>query len=288
MTLHCRRLDDAAAFLEVAGAFLSSHEAENTIALGAALGCRDRTPDGAGFWIVVDAGPGGDAILLAATHLPPRPLALSHGDDRGVPALAAGLQDGGVTLSGVVGQPPLAQDFARAWSAATGVSAMPAMTMTMHHLTAVAPVPAPPGRLRPAEPADAGWIADWIMQFIAETGLPASEAQGARSQAESGIERGRFFVWEDDRSPVAMAGITTTAPAGDGGRLGPVRTAPAMRGRGCATACVAALSHRQLSEGWRYCLILTDDRNPVTGRIYSRVGYRAIGKQQMITFGKAA
>ena len=53
-------------------------------------------------------------------------------------------------------------------------------------------------------------------------------------------------------------------------------TPPELRGRGYASACVAALSARELDEGRRFCFLYTDLSNPVSNAIYQRIGYTPV------------
>ena len=59
-------------------------------------------------------------------------------------------------------------------------------------------------------------------------------------------------------------------------RVNAVYTPPGLRGRGYASACVAALSQKLLDEGRRYCFLFTDLANPTSNRIYQAVGYEAV------------
>jgi predicted GNAT family acetyltransferase len=56
-------------------------------------------------------------------------------------------------------------------------------------------------------------------------------------------------------------------------RINFVYTPPAHRGRGYASACVAALTRRMLDEGRRYCFLFTDLSNPTSNGIYRAIGY---------------
>jgi predicted GNAT family acetyltransferase len=50
-----------------------------------------------------------------------------------------------------------------------------------------------------------------------------------------------------------------------------------QRGKGYATACVAALSQRLLTGGRHFCTLFTDLANPTSNRIYQRIGFEALG-----------
>ncbi len=67
-------------------------------------------------------------------------------------------------------------------------------------------------------------------------------------------------------------------------RVGLVYTPPALRGRGYASACVAATSDRALASGRRFCTLYTDLANPTSNGVYRRIGYRRIGDSRMIGF----
>ena len=55
-----------------------------------------------------------------------------------------------------------------------------------------------------------------------------------------------------------------------------VYTPPELRGRGYASACVAALSQQLLDAGWEFCTLYTDLANPTSNSIYQRIGYRPV------------
>jgi predicted GNAT family acetyltransferase len=64
-------------------------------------------------------------------------------------------------------------------------------------------------------------------------------------------------------------------PSAGVARIGPVYTPKRFRGRGYASAAVAAVSQLILDQGARVCLF-TDQANPVSNRIYQRIGYRPV------------
>jgi uncharacterized protein len=58
-------------------------------------------------------------------------------------------------------------------------------------------------------------------------------------------------------------------------RVGYVYTPPALRGRGYASACTAALTQRLIEEG-RTCFLFTDLANPTSNKIYQAIGYHPV------------
>ena len=93
-----------------------------------------------------------------------------------------------------------------------------------------------------------------------------------------------MLLWEDD-GPVSLAGYGGETPHGI--RVGPVYTPPEHRGRGYATALVAALSAARLAEGRRFCFLHTDLANPTSNAIYERIGYERVCESAEILFEPA-
>ncbi len=81
------------------------------------------------------------------------------------------------------------------------------------------------------------------------------------------------MIWVDGK-PVSMA--VAMAPSATGIRINLVYTPPAMRRRGYAAACVAALSQLQLDAGRAFCSLYTDLANPTSNSVYRRIGYRPV------------
>lgn len=176
-------------------------------------------------------------------------------------------------LNGISAMPEEAALLVGAWQRITGGRAELQFSEALHELEAVTPPPdPPPGELRRSEFADLGLVSDWLGQFTVETrfGDPSASTELARRA----ITNGRSYLW-DDGGPVALVGH---APRIAGvNRVGPVYTPPELRGRGYASAAVAALSQLLLDDGARRCMLFTDLANPTSNKIYAAIGYRRFG-----------
>ncbi len=95
----------------------------------------------------------------------------------------------------------------------------------------------------------------------------------ARKMAVQRIEVGDVYLW-DDGGPVSMA--FRARPTPHGYTVTGVYTPPELRGRGYASACVAALSQRLLESGKQFCNLFTDLANPVSNSIYMKIGYKPV------------
>jgi len=67
-----------------------------------------------------------------------------------------------------------------------------------------------------------------------------------------------------------------TRPTTNGTCINLVYTPPELRGRGYASACVAALSQRLLDSGYMFCCLFTDLSNPTSNHLYQRLGYTPV------------
>jgi hypothetical protein len=68
-----------------------------------------------------------------------------------------------------------------------------------------------------------------------------------------------------------------------GRTVGFVYTPPDKRGKGYATELVALLSQRILKDGYSYCCLFTDLANPISNRIYQRIGYEWVDEFRKYT-----
>jgi uncharacterized protein len=149
------------------------------------------------------------------------------------------------------------------------------MLQRIYRLERVRPVGDVPGRLRRASKADGPVLIPWVRAFHAEAfreHAPPFDAEQLVDRRLGGSTDG-LCLW-DDEGPRTLAGFTGPTPHGI--RVGPVYTPPEHRGRGYASACVAALSQLLLDRGYRFCFLYTDLANPTSNRIYQRVGYEPV------------
>ena len=274
-----RRHPDAEVFLERAQGFLARVEAENVLMLGLA----SSSPRDA-LLLTVEHG---REIVMAALQSGAN-LILSRGPASAVEALVDRLTSDGCSPPGVTGPVKVAGRFADLWRARTGQGTRLHMRMRVHQLTEVVPPDPPSGAFRQAVAADVSLLATWVEAFKVDLRLddPQPGEEIVRDRIDEGrlrdrIGEGRMYVW-DDQGPVSMAACSGPTP--EGMRINFVYTPPEYRGRGYASACVADLSQLLLDDGRRFCALLTDLANPVSNRLYARLGYRPVCDFDQYTF----
>jgi predicted GNAT family acetyltransferase len=159
------------------------------------------------------------------------------------------------------------------------------MGQRVYELRSVRPVHGVAGRLRDATPGDRPLLVRWTAEFHAEA-LGESDHSRIEDSVDAAFvpspEGRRLFLWEVDGAPVSMAGVAGRTPRGI--RVGVVYTPPALRSRGYASACVAAVSQAQLDAGREACFLFTDLANPTSNAIYQAIGYEPVADSEVYAF----
>jgi hypothetical protein len=274
---------DIDSFLAVAGNFLGAREAEHNLIFGIASSLREAPEQyaGAPFLATVEEG---DTVVAAAVQTPPFRLVLSEIDDpTAIRALATDTV--GRELPGVLGPVGVVEGFVTARTGAGGHAAVPRMSERVFRLTAVRPPRPVSGTDRLATPADRDLVRAWLDGFMRDAFGEADPAEVASMTDRWIAGRGRtLYLWEDGE-PVSLCGVGGPTP--NGIRIGPVYTPPASRGRGYASALVAAVSQAALDAGRRFCFLFTDAANPTANHIYQQIGYEHVRDVLVYDFERA-
>lgn len=260
---------DATTFLERAKDFLLQSEAENNLLLSSAWTLARnsiaRQPH-LSFFVIESE----HKVVGAALNSTERRLLLSVASPEVGRFLGEQLtqKNRSTKLRGVLGPSLSASAFTSA------IAHCPRELTRMQVMRLQTPVDYAPtnGLLRVAKEKDKKLLFKWSRQFVAECGLDETQAE-TEEVIRRYLENRQLFIWEDSR-PVAMAGYGGITP--NGVRVNMVYTDPTCRGRGYAGSIVHILSRRLLSDGHRFCFLFTDTANPVSGRVYERLGYRSI------------
>lgn len=214
----------------------------------------------------------GGHVIGAAVQTPPFPLLCSGLPRASVDAVVAAFVDR--PLTSVRGLREIAQAFAETWTATTGTPFTLTTEERLYRLDTLVP-PDVDGSARPTTEADLEIVGPWIdefhvIQFGEESNLEAATEMVRRAQA-SGSE---FLLWERDGTPVSVAGVRK--PVAAMSRIGPVFTPTELRGNGFGSAVTAAATVWAQAAGASEVVLFTDLANPVSNRIYQRIGYRPV------------
>lgn len=271
--------DDLDRFLEHAAAFLHADEALHSLVLGLATDRAGRAGH-AQHYSVHDAG----ATVLAAVDPRGAKLVVTPGTADAARSLAELIASRPTHLPAVHAPDTVADAFASRYTELRGGEVELRHRMRLHAARDVSELPVPSGRLRLADDRDGDRLAPWIAAFeamLADGGSSDGRGTFARLQPQS-----RLFVWEDEGEARSMA--AWTRPTANTVSVSFVFTPQEFRGRGYATACVAALTRNRLAHGVRECVLFTDLDNPISNAIYARIGYRPLTDCRDIRLGPPA
>lgn len=271
--MELRRYREVEQFYARAERFLLEHEAEHNLILGITTGLiQDSTHAEHQPYLaaVQDAG----RVVAAAIRTPPHKLLVSIAALDSLALIVSDAHRLYQTLPGLLGPRDASRAFAEAWQQISRQPYRPGVAQRIYQLEAVTPVSGVPGEFRLATQADWELLVVWSVEFDAET---FGEGNRQRSEREVdallGSNTRGMYLWQHGQ-PVSMAAYS--GPTQNGIRVGRVYTPPQYRGKGYASACVAALSQYLLDSGRRSCFLYTDLSNPVSNRIYQRIGYRPV------------
>ena len=228
------------------------------------------------------------SVTGAGLRTPPYAFVLADVPATGVEAFVESILDGESGLDGREINLPADCEapFVAAWTARTGREPKVLERFRLYRLEQlVEPAPAPTGRARLAAEQDVELIADWIEAFWVEAEHAAlhNGRAGALRMAEGRVAEGIFWLWVDaSGTPVSLAGHTPVT-AGMG-RIGPVFTPPEARGHGYAAGVTSAATRAVAALGADEILLFTDLANPVSNRLYQRLGYRPVADRARLEF----
>jgi uncharacterized protein len=266
-------VDQPEPVLELAGDLLSAQPVVNNLILSL-LTERAAYPQAGRYWVVIDGHQPVGLVLQSPLDFP---AAITPMPVDAVDTVVKTIVAAGVTLPGVAGEAGTAARFAGQLTELTGTGAEPFNGQRIYELKGVPAFDNASGHLRRADTADCQLILGWMRGFGEET--------GERHMPEEVIARrvaaGQFWLWQDND---ACSVAAHTAPVGGVSRVQAVYTPPELRCRGYAGACVSALSARLHDAGNR-CILYTDLANPVSNKLYRRIGYRAVVECLRYRFG---
>ncbi|SRR5580765_1517700 len=200
--------------------------------------------------------------------------------DGAATALGRAMADRGGYIHGVNGARPACDTVAGILAEQVGRLVVITVHTRLFRCDAVVAPPRPAGRLRLGTHDDLDLATAWWAAFLADADAqggrttPSEPVHDVRAAVQPRIDDGCLWFWEDEHGE--RVHLTAANPPAYGVcRVGPVYTPADHRGRGYAAAAVAEVTAGILAAGNVPCLF-TDQANPVSNKIYERIGYRAV------------
>lgn len=265
------QIKSAVEFLNLCGKVLYSNEAEYSLMLGLAE-VASRKPDSSGNFYFVKDG----SQIIGSGYITEKNLILSSMPEEAVRAMADQMYFDKACIPGVVGPVKVTELFAKYWAGVTEQKYSVAMSQKIYKLEKVIPSRTVGGKIHVAGPEHEELVRDWVYAFSLES-LPPHEAvpEAAALFAKNKIERKEIFLWLDE-SGKAVCMNASGRPTKNGTSVSAVYTPKELRGRGYASALVAATSQIILDQGKKFCMLYTDVSNPTSNKIYQNIGYNQI------------
>ncbi len=271
--MEVRALADAGDALGRVEGALAAAGAEGELTFGILRRLVDE-PDAYGEVVTILLGLGTDAPAALVTMTGEHPALVvgfvEDPADVGFADLVRAMLAAGRRPAFVNGARRWSEPFAQAWADVAGPELRVARELRAFELRAVRPPRPPDGRFREATGADAPLLERWLVAFGEDIGEPITPEDAAHFVART-LAAHDLAVWEQGGRPVSLAVVGRRTPWSSS--IGPVYTPPELRGRGFASAAVAALSQRELDAGRRWCSLFTDLANPTSNHIYTDLGY---------------
>ncbi len=272
------RFPSPGAFLAAAERDLTAAEVENNLILGSAHDLTRRIqPEGPRpyFSAVLD----GDRVLMSAFRTQPGKVGVTRCfRPEALRPLAEDAWNACPEATAVIGPADTADAFSEAFSTLTHRTARRHSRQRIFEVSVLEPLGTTvPGEFRAARPDEADLLTRWTDGFFAAINEPGD----SRGLVLGRMTESSLFVWDRDGavSMAAAAGRTRRTV-----RVAHVYTPPEHRGRGYATACVAALTRRLLDEGNARCCLYSDVANEASNAVYQRLGYEPICDVTRYTF----
>ena len=261
-------------FLEENKAFLQEHEAACQLNLGNASAHKDEPchpgllfgrceEDGRGVLLFGNTLPWN----LCLNSIPGDPAALSA-----AVLLADYLQRENIEITGINASKTLCNAFFSAYNKPYQVR----VGMDIMVQKELIEPPVVSGKVRKAELSDLDTAADWACAFQKEALHEDADPEEMREKFRETISQGKVYLLEaPDGTLVSMAAATARSmPHGVG--ISWVYTPPEYRGRGYCQNTVAHICREVLRDGYDYCTLFVDKANPISNRVYQKIGFEII------------
>lgn len=128
------------------------------------------------------------------------------------------------------------------------------------------------GRQRIAKPEDARLLADWMIEYKIEALACELDYEAALKKVTKYIDENRVYLYENDYLQVVSMAIAARKLL-HGMAITYVYTPEEQRGKGYAAANLYYMSRELLDQGYEFCTLFVDKKNPLASRAYVKVGY---------------
>lgn len=259
--------------------FLESEPAINNIALGIFSRIRTNPESFANYKIFIISDK--DQVCAYAHHIQPYPVILANASPEASLSLAQSLREQNQSVPAVHGLTHVVDSFMKGWPELVSRE-LKRETQGLYRLDQVIPAPKTAAVFGLANLDDLPLLMEWHNAFCRETGDFRMSEAALQNLIQSRIEARDLFLLRLDARPVSMASITRKIK--EGRVISFIYTPPEDRGHGYAAELTATLSALCLENGHRFCCLFTQMENPISNKIYQKVGYQWVDEFLLVKF----
>lgn len=222
---------------------------------------------------------------FSALMTPPNPLIVQSEVDDGeaVSLFCTAALEAGWAIPGVNGPSDVSEVVSAEFQRQTGRLAVLKERMLAYELTKVFPPADPGGLWRKATKDDDLAVLQMAWAMGDELRVYVRPAWTLAS-IQRVIQFGAVYVWEVEDRPVSIA--MRNRPTRHAITVSNVYTLPEFRGKGYASANVAAFCQQELAHGYQLVNLFTDSANPVSNHVYQKIGFKPVCKYARFDFGE--
>lgn len=152
----------------------------------------------------------------------------------------------------------------------TFIQSMESVIMEVRKVNDIKPIE---GLQRLAFQEEAKLITDWMIRFQLETLASEMDYEDALKKANVLIKEGKVYFYLNSENKVVTMAVAVRKIV-HGMTIGYVFTPEEYRGKGYAAANLYFLSKALLEQGYEFCTLFADKKNPLTNRAYEKIGYK--------------
>lgn len=268
-------------FLEENKSILLERESVSQLILfNALINEKESTSPTKCFGKVVD-DKNGPLLLFANVH--PYNLLIHavcpRGYTSGVIELADYIIDRGIEINGLNTKKEICDCFIEEYKRKQlGYDFKENLAMDIMELRSLKEIKLAEGKFRNAKLDDLDIIAKWMVEFASDALGESVFYDDQIPKAKHMIESRAFYVFENTEGIlVSMAAAARQLP--NGVCINYVYTPEQYRNKGYAATNMYYLSKSILDQGNQFCTLFVDKKNPISNRVYKKIGYEIIEDQ---------
>ncbi len=193
-----------------------------------------------------------------------------------VSVLAEYLGNNHIVISGIDARYDICQEFMEQYKKQIPCTFVHKMGVDIMEIREVNEINAVDGLHRTAVLEEDKIITDWMIQYHIEALDSEMDYEAALKKADRLISEGRIYVYENmEQNIVSMAAASRELVHGIA--ITYLFTPEEFRGKGYAASNIYYLSKELLEQGYEFCTLFVDKKNPVSAKAYEKVGYQIVG-----------